>query len=227
MVSIGDHCSMLPFTADQFFDVFAAYNLGTWPSAPLAYVMGGVALAQALRGGRWAGQTIAALLAVLWAWNGVVYHGIYFAAINPAARIFAAGFLAQAALLLWFGVWRGALDFGKLRPSRDGATGIVLILYASVVYPLLGAALGHAWPAAPVFGSTPCPLTIFTCGLLLLARDRVPLTLMVLPALWSLIGGSAAMLLDVPPDWMLPVAGLLTLVLLAMRPRGTPVSQGA
>ena len=34
--------------------------------------------------------------------------------------------------------------------------------------------LGQRYPAVPMFGITPCPLTIFTCGLLLLARRGVP-----------------------------------------------------
>jgi hypothetical protein len=56
-------------------------------------------------------------------------------------------------------------------------------------------------------------VTIFTFGLLLIAR-RPPWPLLIVPVLWSLVGGSAAFLLRVPQDWLLLVTGPLTLVLL-------------
>ena len=60
----------------------------------------------------------------------------------------------------------------------------------------------------PMFGITPCPVTIFTFGLFLLASSAVPRSLMVIPVVWSLIGGSAALLLHVPQDWFLLFSGI-------------------
>ena len=68
--------------------------------------------------------------------------------------------------------------------------------------------MGHAAVELPIFGVTPCPVTIFTLGLFLLA-DRVPKSLLIIPVLWSLIGGSAAFLLDVRQDWALLVSGVV------------------
>jgi hypothetical protein len=48
----------------------------------------------------------------------------------------------------------------------------------------------HSRAELPVFGVTPSPVTIFTLGMLLLTRD-LPLLLLVIPVMWSLIGGSA------------------------------------
>jgi hypothetical protein len=61
-----------------------------------------------------------------------------------------------------------------------------------------------------MFGITPCPVTIFTLGLLLLARPMY-WWLLVIPVLWSLVGGSAAFLLRVPQDWVLLVSGVAVL----------------
>ncbi len=206
---------MLPFGPDQFFAVFAAYNEATWPAPAAAYLLGGAAAWLAWRGGKAADRAVPALLAALWAFTGIAYHWAFFAPINPAARVFAAAFLLQAALLLWLGSWRGALRFGP--PRVQAAIGLTLVTYAALIYPLLGVLAGHRYPAAPVCGVRPCPLSIFTCGVLLLARGPVPAALLAVPVLWSLIGGSAAFLLGVPQDWMLPVAGLLAALLL--RPR--------
>jgi Family of unknown function (DUF6064) len=69
-----------------------------------------------------------------------------------------------------------------------------------------------------MFGITPCPVTIFTFGVFLLSHRRVPLWLLVIPFVWSIIGGSAAALLKVPQDWVLLLSGVATLVVLRWRP---------
>ena len=69
-----------------------------------------------------------------------------------------------------------------------GVVGVLLIAYSMVGYLWLGRILGHLYPQAPPFGLTPCPLTIFTLGLLLLAVGRVPASLLVIPFLWAIAG---------------------------------------
>jgi hypothetical protein len=75
-----------------------------------------------------------------------------------------------------------------------------------------------------MFG-VPCPTTIFTAGILMLARPRIwPLS--VIPVLWSAIGGSAAFLFGVAADLVLPIAGLALIVYTAARPeRASPHPQ--
>lgn len=77
-----------------------------------------------------------------------------------------------------------------------------------VLYPLAGMWAGHRYPELPMFGITPCPLTLFTFGLLLLTTAPVPRPLLVIPFVWSLIGGSAALLLGIPQDWVLLFSGV-------------------
>ena len=86
--------------------------------------------------------------------------------------------------------------------------GAGFILYASLVYPLIGIATGHSWPALPMFGVAPCPVTILPSALLMTTR-RFSYWLLVIPFIWSLIGGSAAILLEVRQDWLLLVSGLI------------------
>ncbi|MEP6908603.1 MAG: DUF6064 family protein [Pseudoxanthomonas sp.] len=96
----------------------------------------------------------------------------------------------------------------------DRLDGWTLVAYASIGYPLLGQMFGHGYPAMPMFGITPCPVTIFTFGLFLLTTEPVPRRLLVIPVVWSVIGGSAAFLLSIPQDWPLLVSGVTVLVLL-------------
>jgi hypothetical protein len=211
---------MLPFSHTQFFDVFERYNLATWPAPVVAYVLGLAAVAAAVAAPRrTAGFTLASL-AALWAWTGASYHLFFFAPINPAARLFGLLFLAQAILLV-FHALAGKIELGA-RGGWDRAAALAMIAYAAVFYPLINTALGHAYPRAPSFGVTPCPLVIFTLGTLLLARARVPWVLLATPLVWSVIGGSAAVLLNVVADWALPASGVLAALLNARKPSAQP-----
>lgn len=200
----------MPFTQAQFFAVFVAYNNAIWPAQWLAYSLGIVVTIVAWRGRDGATRTVATTLAVLWAWTGVAYHWMHFASINPAGHAFGVAFVLQAALLLVVALRPFA--WGRAHGWRQAA-GLAAIVYALLVYPLLGLALGHGWSAMPAFGVAPCPLTLFTLGVLLLAANA-PLWLFAIPLLWSAIGGSAAWLLGVPEDLGLWVVGALTATLL-------------
>lgn len=205
---------MLPFTRNDFLAVFAEYNAAVWPLQLFAWGAGSAMLLAILRPTPRRDRIVALGLGLMWLWTGAVYHALYFAPINPVALLFGVLFVAQAALLLR-AAWRGHLHFGLLR-SAPAWLGGVLVLYGLVLYPIAGLLAGHAYPAMPMFGITPCPVVLFTVGLLLLTTSPVPMSLLVIPFLWSLIGGSAAWVLDMPQDWMLLVSGL-ALPVLGMR----------
>ena len=67
-----------------------------------------------------------------------------------------------------------------------------------------------------MFGVAPCPTVIFTLALLLLSNARW--RLVFIPLLWSAVGGSAAVLLAVPQDYGLILAGALLLILRLAQP---------
>jgi hypothetical protein len=196
----------LPFTFDQFINVFSDYNAAIWPTQIVAYVLGVVTVLLALRPNRASGKVIACVLATFWAFTGIAYHLLSFAPINPAARIFATVFVVEAALLLHAGL-RGSLRFRFVGDLRSRA-GLALMLWAMIGYPLVGFALGHGFPDGPVFGLTPCPLVIFTFGLFLLA-EKTPRYVVMPPIVWALVGTSAAVTLGIREDLSLMAAAVI------------------
>lgn len=200
---------MLPFTTTQFFDVFAAYNDAIWPAQLVAVALGTAALLALSRPSPRTDRIVLGVLAVMWAWTGGLYFIVHFAPINPAATLFGTGFLLQAALLGFAAMRVSARGFA-VRTDPAGLVGLALVAYALVVYPVIGIWLGHALGELPAFGVTPCPVVLFTFGILLLA-ERVPWWLLIVPFVWSLIGGSAAFLLSVPQDFVLLLSGVLAL----------------
>lgn len=208
----------LPFTNEQFLEVFGSYNTAIWPAQVIAYALGIGATALAFRRRAYTDPLIAAALSAFWIWMGIAYHLTFFARINPAAYAFAVLFVLQGILLAYAGLLRKRLVF-TFRRDPYGVSGALLILYALLIYPLLGSILGHTYPEAPVFGVAPCPAAIFTFGMLLWTKERVPPWLLVIPVLWSLIGFSAALTLGMFEDSGLLVAGVGGTLLLLYRDR--------
>ena len=204
---------MLPFTRDQFFAIFVGYNAGIWPAQVVANVIGLGMVVALLRASPFASRVIAAGVAAMWIWTGFVYHGLYFSGINKAATVFAGLFIVQGVALLFAGVVEGRLSFDRRQRQRFDWLGWAFVGYAAILYPIIGLWTGHRIDELPMFGVTPCPVTIFTFGLLLLASSPVPWWLLVVPLIWSLVGGSAAFLLGVPQDWLLLVSGLSVLAI--------------
>jgi Family of unknown function (DUF6064) len=130
---------------------------------------------------------------------------LYIGAPEPSAHL-AAAFRA------------GLMETGR-RSDLATWVGAAFMSYAAIVYPLIGIATRHHFPEIPMFGVTPCPVTIFTFGLLQLTVRPVPRWLLVVPFVWSLIRGSAAILLNVPQDWLLLVNGCIAVPLIVFRDR--------
>ncbi len=195
----------MPFTHEQFLDVFARYNSALWPAVVAIWLASAALVVRLLRTGRATSRSISTLLAIHWAWSGAVYHAAFFTSVNPAAWLFAAFFLLEAALLAWWGVLRQRLRFSLTRGLRGIAASAFLVY--SLGYPILSFAGGLVFPRAPTFG-VPCPTTLLTAGFLLAAEAPFPRPILVIPILWALVGGSAASLLHVPPDWALFAAAL-------------------
>ena len=209
---------MLPFTRDEFLAVFAAYNEAVPLAQPTAYAVGVVVVAALFSKSSMAQRIAGIGLASLWLWTGIVYHWIFFAPINRAAWLFGLLFLLEGAALLWAAKRPVPVVFA-IEWTVRGALGGGLILYAAILYPLVGLLSGHAWTSMPAFGLTPCPVTLFTLGMLLFARPAR--ALWAVPMLWTIVGGSAAIMLGIVQDWALLTSGPAVLAVLLVHGRNS------
>jgi hypothetical protein len=213
----------LPFSADEFFDLFAAYNARLWPAALLLWVGSAWAFLMLLRGHTNRSRVPAVLLILQWMWTAVAYHWLFFTRINPAAWAFGIMFLFEAVVLARYAT-RRPLQFARVNSTR-GAIAAGIIGYA-LAYPALAAAGGHVYPRVPTFG-VPCPTTILTLGFLLAVRPAPALMTAAVPILWAAIGGSAAILFGVWADLMMPVAAGALLVDVWVRAKGRHLLEDA
>jgi hypothetical protein len=210
----------LPFTLDQFLDVFRRYNFAVWPAQWILLALGVVAVALAIYDRGAARRWVSGILAALWLWMAVAYHWAFFASINRVAVVFAVAFAIQGALFVWIAFRWPAVSY---RPPSTIATilGAILVAYALVVYPAIGYVVGHRYPATPTFG-VPCPTTIFTVALLVWASPGLPRRVLIVPLLWSLVGTSAALTLGMVEDFGLFVAAVAAVIWIPLRRRAVP-----
>ena len=207
----------LPFTIDEFLAVFASYNAAIWPFQIVAYGLGLIALLAVFVPRSGLVRLAVTALSILWAATGVGYHWLFFATINPIAPVFAGLFILQALLFLASATRPGDLQLHLGQDFRSVA-GLVTLVYALAIYPVLGIWAGHGLLKGPMFGVAPCPTTIFTIGMLLIARGQWVIWLSIVPILWSMIGLAAAIQLGIPEDLAMPLAGaILAAMLLGTR----------
>ncbi|HEX9006883.1 MAG TPA: DUF6064 family protein, partial [Bacteroidota bacterium] len=188
-----------------------------WPVQVLLMLLALVALFVAYRPRPSSTKLVFVILGFFWLWMGIAYHIMFFAAINPAANFFGAFFILQGALFM-FAAWAKSSPGFRFTADVHGLAGALLVLYALVVYPILGFLEGRVYMQSPTFGA-PCPTTIFTFGLLLWAAGKVPAYLLIVPFLWSLLGSSAALSLGIGEDVGLFIAGIGATALILLRNR--------
>lgn len=206
----------LPFTPEQFLAVFAAYNQAIWPGQIVAYAVALFSVAAVVWRMGGASRLASISLVLMWIVNGAAYHWLQFSRINPAAWGFGGLFLLGALFFLWHGVITGRLTY-SFRLSVLPLTGAAMMVYAALVYPIIGSMSGHGWPHSPLLGVAPCPTTIFTFGLLCWADTKVPWMVLIIPFIWAIIGFSAAIYLGIYEDIALLISAVVTVASLAMR----------
>lgn len=197
----------LPFTIEQFLSVFANYNQSVFPMQIVLNLLAFFAILILFLKQKYSSKIIAFILSLFWLWTGLVYHIMFFSSINKAAYFFGSLYIVQAMLFFIFGVVKEKLNF-QFNKNINGITGLILIIYALVIYPVLGYLFGHIYPQSPTFGA-PCPITIFTFGILFFTTNKIPMYLILIPLLWSLVGLSAAINLRITEDFGLVIAGVL------------------
>lgn len=205
----------MPFTRDEFLNVFVQYNESIFPLQFLFFVFALLVLFVIIKKSKQTGVITSLILGVFWLWIGIYYHLILFAVINPAAYAFGAVFVLQGFFFIYEGVVRKNLAF-KIDKSIYSYVGLLFILYALIIYPVLGSFFGHEYPANPTFG-LPCPTTIFTFGILMFLSKKFPYYIISIPMIWALVGSTAAFRLSIYEDIGLLIAGVVGFTLLIFK----------
>ncbi|NVO19947.1 MAG: hypothetical protein HXX13_09615 [Bacteroidetes bacterium] len=204
-----------PFTTEQFFSVFENYNLALFPAQWILLLLGVIAALLIRSNFRARHLAINCFLGLLWLWMGIIYHLLFFADINPAAKVFGVVFIIQGLLFIYNGFRADTLSFNFNKEAKDYA-GYFLILFGLLLYPVIGYLVNGSLERTISLG-LPCPTTIFTFGFLLLTSAKLPKYMLIIPSLWAIIGFSAVIKFGVYQDVMLPISAMLAIFWLTSR----------
>jgi len=212
---------------EDFFSTLQSYNEIVVPVAAFTFVLGMVAVFLASSKPKHSGQIISFILSFLWMWSGVVFFILFyglqevvFLNVTMPGVWYLSGVLwiIQSLVFLFVGVFKASLSF-KLGSDRQSAVGAVMIVYAMIIYPLIGLLTGRSYPEYPIFGVAPCPVTIFTFGMLQWTDRKIPLFVAIIPLVWAFLGVMPVLALDVWADVGLILSGIIGFTLILVRNR--------
>ncbi|MHA2164088.1 MAG: DUF6064 family protein [Candidatus Thorarchaeota archaeon] len=204
---------------EEFFDLFGSYNEMYLIVIILTYVLAFVAMLMAFRKSDYSNRVISLTLTFLWLWIGIVFGFLVFGPV-PAVMagieipgawyLFGGIFVIHGIILLYFGVIKDAVSF-TWKPDTQHYIGLLLILYGLVLYPLVGILTGRVFPEYPVFGIAPCPVTLFTIGLLLWSDVKPSLAFFAIPIFWGFMGIAPVLFYEVFADIGTVLAAIIAL----------------
>jgi len=198
----------IPFTTEEFFNVFEKYNAGVFPAQIIIILMGITGMVFLHSENKFRDRYIGLFLGILWLWSGIIYFITYFTAINKPAYLFGGLFITQAILLLLNAFSPNRMRF-SFTADLKGYFGYFFAVFGLLIYPVIEYFIGGSLMRTITLG-LPCPTVILTFGYFLLTTGRFRIYLLVIPVLWSLMGLSAAINFGVYPDFMLIVAAIIS-----------------
>jgi hypothetical protein len=209
----------IPFTTEQFFEIIAKYNQAVFPAQLLLLlaVILSVILIHSKKSMR--NSLIGGFLGFLWLWTGIVYHFMFFTEINKAAYLFGGLFVLQGLLFFRETFYRKKLEFGFSGKPMEFVA-YFFLAFGAVIYPILIYFLENSTEKT-ISPGLPCPSTILTFGFLMLTSAKLPKYLLIIPALWTVVGTSAAINFGVYPDFLMPISALFAIICLFTRKKMT------
>ncbi len=203
---------------ELFYQRMYEYNTAMFPVMILTNILGMLIILFHAKCWKFSDKVTGITLSFLWLWNGLVELIIFFGTVSTQYYVWGAFWILQGFLFFRQGVYKSNFDF-KIRKDVYSYLGLLVISYALFIYPVLGFISKHGYPHGPIFGIAPCPVCIFTFGILMLNRNKLPIYNIIFPLLWSLTGLYAVIKLNVYQDLGLVIAGIIGTLLIIARNR--------
>jgi hypothetical protein len=197
----------LLFSPRVYYRLLELHNVAVWPAHILTVLSGLAVLYLLLSPGRSRDRFVFLALGAIWLWVAWSFLWHRYASINWAAAYVAPFYALEGLLIILIGAAKGTLPFPTDR-KIPFLSGLALLAFSLVGYPLIARGFGRPWLAAEVFGIAPDPTATATLAILALSRSRWRWLLMILPLLWCMIGGATLWAMDAADFFVAPLAAL-------------------
>jgi len=191
---------LMLFSPEVYFRSLALYNQNIWPAQFIA-ALTSVYLGYLILGKpATSHKTIGIILALAWAWCGLIFHITHYSSINWFATVYGGLFLAQACLLLW-AVFK-TIQQPPLQQDHSliNLAGKATVIFGLFIYPFLPLLTNSSfierqtWQEGQIFGLFPAPTLTVTIGIALMSQNY-PKPLLIIPLLYAFIEFLSAYLL--------------------------------
>jgi hypothetical protein len=203
--------------AEHFFQRMAEYNNAIWPAQIISYGLAIIIIINSIKQWKVSNEINTTILAILWIWNGAVTEMLFFSKFQTQYYVWGILWILQGIFFIIIG-FKNRFDY-KIQKNWYSYAGILFILYALVVYPLIGSFVGHGFPRGPIFGVAPCPVCVFTFGVLLFVDKKVPISVLLFPLLWAILGLYPIIIMGIIADVGEIVVAVTGFTLIVMRNR--------
>ena len=204
---------------EEFYDLVVSYNEMYLIVIILTFILAIVALLMVFRKNVYSSRFISLTLTILWFWIGIVFGILVFGPFPTVLAglemtgswyLFGSIFVIHGIVMLYFGVIKDTVSYSWKSDYRH-YIGLLIILFGLVIYPFVGVFSGHVFPEYPIFGIMPCPVTLFTIGLLLWSEEKPSVPLFIIPIFWALMGMVPLLFYEVYADIVTILAGIIAI----------------
>jgi hypothetical protein len=192
--------------AEHFFQRMAEYNNAIWPAQIISYVLAIIIIINSVKQWKVSNEINTTILAML-----------FFSKFQTQYYVWGILWILQGIFFIIIG-FKNKFDY-KIQKNWYSYAGILFILYALVVYPLIGSFVGHGFPRGPIFGVAPCPVCVFTFGVLLFVDKKVPISVLLFPLLWAILSIYPIIMMGIIADVGEIVVAVIGFTLIVIRNR--------
>ena len=203
-------------SSEQFFQQMMEYNNAIWPLQIITYVLAVFFIINSIKKWKISNEINTVIISLLWIWNGAITLILVFSEFQKQYYFWGCLWILQGILFLIFGIFKDKFNY-KLQKNWYSYIGILFMLYALVIYPLLGFLKGHGFPNGPIFGVAPCPVVVFTFGALLLVNKKMNISVLFFPLLWAIMSLYPIIAMGIIEDVGEIIAAIIGFILIIYR----------
>lgn len=201
---------------ESFLNFLGNYHEAIFPFHFIAFLFGILILYSILANHEILKKNINLILGFLWCFDGFFLFTLYASKLAPFTYTLQ-GILFPLQGIIFFIQKDLNYDFNKTKISY---LGVFILFFGLFIYPIFGNFSSFSYPNIPIFPE-PCPLTIFTLGLSLLAK-KAKLTIFAIVFFWSFMGIVAVLKLEIYSDIFEVFFGILTFFILFKKQKIKP-----
>lgn len=186
----------LPYTHEVLSVFLSEYHQSIWPIQIIAVILTAITIYILIKPFAQSSRLIITTLVIFWFWIGTIYYIQELTSLSFMAPLYGIVWVIQAGLFVCYII----IPFSKkiyFENNIHGYSGIILIIFAVIIYPLAMTTFDNRWASYRMVGVTPVATAIYTLGVILQIKYSkvIKSILSVIPIMLIIVYGISGWLL--------------------------------